>query len=160
MKHKSELFELVQGLGKITIQFDNKQPLPYYSIIIHNANVKIEYFGTKALEYGKAFFEDKQIIEGHRIVTVEDAMKAAEDATGGVIYDSTRKEENKLARYYVAWYCVRYIKTTATMAGKLIRRDHATVLHGLKAVEKDDRYKTHFEIDTFENFKKQIKLYT
>ena len=160
MKHKSELFELVQGLGKITIQFDNKQPLPYYSIIIHNANVKIEHFGIKALEYGKAFFEDKQIIEGHRIVTVEDAMKAAEDATGGVIYDSTRKEENKLARYYLSWYMVRYLKTTLNIAGKLIHRDHATVMHGIKAVEMPDKYKTQYEIDSFDKFKKIIKLYT
>lgn len=158
MKHKAEQYDLVQGIGKITIVFDNKQPLPYYSITIHNADAKIEYFGAKALELGTEFFKDEEKLK-HKPVTIEEAIAAAETATDGKIHDSTRKEENKLARYYVAWYCVRYIKATATRAGKLIRRDHATVLHGLKAVEKDDRYKTQFEIDTFANFKKQIKLY-
>lgn len=159
MKHKSELFELVQGLGKLTIQFDNKQPLPYYSITIHNADAKIEHFGTKALEYGRAFFED-EIVQGHKIVSIEYLMKVAEDATGGIVYDKTRKEANKLARYFVAWYSVRVIKTSTTRAGELIHRDHATVLHGLKTVEKPDKYKTQYEIDSFNEFKKLVKLYT
>ena len=157
MKHKAELYELVQGIGKITIAFDNKQPLPYYSITIHNADAKIEYFGTKALEFGKSFFED-EVKNVYVTEPIENVIKAAETATNGSIQNGTRKKENKLARYLLAWYLVRFVKVSTSKAGEIINRDHATVLHGMKLIDKHEKYRNDYENDSIRKFKELLKI--
>ena len=141
MKHKTEINELIPGIGAISVYFDNKQPLPYFKISIHKAEANIEYFGAKALEYGKQFFEENIIVED-KIYDIETVIAAAESSSSGQIKNLTRHKENKIARYLLGWYCVRYLKCSTTKAGEIIGRDHATVIHGMKLIDKKSKYKS------------------
>lgn len=158
MKHKTEVNELIPGLGIISVFFDNKQPLPYYKIEIHKAEATIEYFGAKALEFGKTFFEEIPEKSIEKFHTIETVIEAAEAASGGKIKILTRHKEHKLARYLVAWYCVRYLGCSQEKAGQIICRDHATVIHGMKFIDKKPKYRSEYENETILKFKTILDL--
>ena len=157
MKHKTEINELIPGIGAISVFFDNKQPLPFFKISIHKAEANIEYFGAKALEYGKQFFEESVIVE-QKIHDIETVISAAESSSGGKIKDLTRRKENKMARYLLCWYCVRYLKCSTTKAGEIIGRDHATVLHGMKLIDKKPKNRSEYENETIIKFKTTLDI--
>lgn len=157
MKHKTEFEDLIPGLGLIKVTFDYKNPMSYYSIEIHKTQTKIEYCGEKAIEYGLKLFNNKNYKP--RKIAIETVKKFANEATGGDWLKKTRHQENKISRYFIAWYLVRFAKTTLSSAGKQIGDyDHATVLHGLKAIEKPDKYKSEYEKESFNKFKQLLNL--
>lgn len=157
MKQKTEFEDLIPGLGLIKVTFDYKNPISYYSIEIQKTQTKIEYCGERAIEYGEKLFYDKSY-KKHKI-SIETVKKFANEAAGGDWEKKRRITEHKQARYLIAWYLVRFSKTTLSVAGKQIGGyDHATVLHGLKAIEKPDKYKSEYEIESFHKFKQLLNL--
>lgn len=157
MKYKTEFDDLIPGIGPVKVTFDHKNPISYYSIEIHKTQTKIEYCGEKAIEYGLKLFNDQNYRP--RKLPIEIVKKFANEATGGDWEIKSRHQENKQARYFIAWYLVRFSKTTLSSAGKQIGcYDHATVLYGLKALEKHDKYKSEYEKESFLKFKQLLNL--
>lgn len=152
MKHKTEFDDLIPGIGLIKVTFDNKTPIAYYSIEIQKTQSKIEFLGEKATELGLKLFNSENYKPPK--IPLEKVRKFANESTGGNWETKTRHEENKLSRYFIAWYLVRHCKYSLSQAGILIGNyDHATVLHGLKELEKPDKYKSEYEIESFKKFK-------
>ena len=157
MKHKTKFEDLIPGLGLIKVTFDYKNPISYYSIEIQKTQTKIEYCGEQAIQHGKKLFNDENYKP--RKIAIETVKKFANEATGGNWENKTRHQENKLSRYFIAWYLVRFAKTTLSVAGKQIGGyDHATILHGLKSVERPNKYKSEYEIESFRKFKQLLNL--
>ena len=157
MKHKTEFDDLIPGIGLIKVTFDNKSPMAYYSIEIEKTQSKIVFFGEDATEFGLKLFNVENYNQSK--ISIETVKKFANESTGGNWETKTRHEENKLSRYFIAWYLVRFAKTTLSVAGKQIGGyDHATVLHGLKAIERPNKYKSEYEIESFRKFKQLLNL--
>lgn len=154
MKHKTEFDDLIPGIGLIKVTFDNKTPAAYYSIEIEKTQSKIEFFGEDATEFGLKLFNVENYNQSK--ISIETVKKFANESTGGNWETRTRHEENKLSRYFIAWYLVRHCKYSLSKAGKEIYRDHATVIHGLKALDVQDKYKNAYEIESFSKFKQLL----
>lgn len=155
MKHKTEFDDLIPGIGLIKVTFDNKSPMAYYSIEIEKTQSKIEFFGEDATEFGLKLFNVENYNQSK--ISIETVKKFANESTGGNWETKTRHEENKLSRYFIAWYLVRHCKYSLSQAGILIGNyDHATILHGLKALERQEKYKSEYEIESFKKFKQLL----
>lgn len=64
----------------------------------------------------------------------------------------SRKQEVVYTRITIAYFLRRHTILSTTEIGRLINRDHATILHYLKAYESEFRFN-----EEFRNFAKSIK---
>lgn len=155
MKHKTEIDNLIPGLGKITVTFDNDSTIPKYTISIHKLLNKIEIIGPYAIEHGKKLFGE----ESKFVQPVDKVIEIAQQVTGGNIEIVTkrRKEKDKLASYLIAWYLMRSGNTLKS-AAEVINRSHAMVLHATELIEKEPKYRSKYENETILKFKTILDL--
>ena len=52
----------------------------------------------------------------------------------------TRKEEVVFARYLIFWYLNKYMKYSFDKSGKLLDKDHATAIHGVRIIDSDPKF--------------------
>jgi hypothetical protein len=152
-----EYENLLPGLGNIKVIFGLKKTNPYYSIEIAKNKTKIEYFGEQAAVLGNEIFNNNGY--KHKFVSIDILKEYANESTGGNWAIKTRKQENKLSRYLILWYLVRFEKKTLCLASKIIGDyNHATAIHGLKSIEKPDKYKSAYEKESLNKFKQLLTL--
>jgi hypothetical protein len=152
-----EYENLLPGLGNIKVIFGLKKYNPYYSIEIAKNKTKIEYFGEQAVVLGNEIFNNNNYKP--KIITIDKLKEYANESTGGDWAIKTRKQENKLSRYLILWYLVRFGKKTLSLSAKIIGDyDHATAIHGIKSIEKSDKYKSAYEKESLNKFKQLLTL--
>jgi len=123
------------GLGKIEIHHEKN--------INHKAFYYMKKFDLK-IELNK---EDSLKIFESQIVNdeidVNIIYRFACDSCGitiPMLRLRTRKEEVVFARYLIFWYLNKYMKYSFDKSGKLLDKDHATAIHGVRIIDSDPKF--------------------
>jgi len=123
------------GLGTIFIHHrKNSIHECYYEIPRYNIKIKLP--GEEA----QRVFE-KSIMSDEFDTSI--LFRFASDSCGIPIFrinENSRKEEIIFARYLIIWYLVKHIDYSYSKAGKIVKKDRATAIHGFKIIKGEPKY--------------------
>lgn len=158
-KYATEYDEVLPGMGKIIIQWDNNHKMPKYTITIPKADASIQIMGSRAIEFGKRIFEnDEQPVVEEINTDISEIVNAANAATGGDAYCMNRQQPNKLARYLVTWHLHVNKGLTLRQSGEKVNIHYTTVIHGVKILKEEPRFRSDYENDAIQKFKDILKI--
>lgn len=158
-KYATEYDDVLPGIGKIIIQWDNNHKMPKYTITIPKADASIQIMGSRAIEFGKRIFVNEEQPTVKKVNSfLSDIVNYANFATGGDAYCTTREQPNKLARYLIVWYLHTKKDYTLRQASSVVNINYTTVIHGIKLIEKDEKFRSDYENESIRKFKELLKI--
>lgn len=126
------------GLAEIVYRYDKSKR---HLKVIVNDRVMSEYRESWA-EYiwHKMIFDNEPV---KTYIKAKDLIIAASivcDTNEVEIKSKTRKENVVFARQLVSWALREKLKYTLEAAGKIVNRDHSTIIWSVSIIEKPDKY--------------------
>jgi len=125
------------GIGKIRYKYVSNNSHHTLTITIPLVDKVIEYTGTKAKN---VYYK---IINDTHLDTVNLIKRIACDSVGIPIIrlkEKSRKQEVVWARNLVFWYVNKYLRYSLSVSGQLFGMNHATVIHGIREINKENKY--------------------
>ncbi len=119
---------------------------------LENKRIDME-IAQKALKDVISPDEDKPITPEYIIDVVCDHFSLTKDE----IMSNRRNNEIVIPRQIIMYLCIKYTSFPSTRIGKLLKRDHSTILHGVEKIESDIK----FDEDTRKNIealKKKLNI--
>ena len=109
-------------------------------MIIKSNLFEHKFTGNEAELLCKKYFSDEEL----KTLSIDEVKELAAKATltqTSESYAKTRHTELVQARQLVMWYACRKLQFSYQRAADIYEQDHATAMHAVNQIEKDEKYK-------------------
>lgn len=137
---KPESEHRIFGAGAIEINFISGYNSVKAELIIKSNLFEHKFTGNEAESLCKKYFSDEEL----KTLSIDQVKELAAKATHTESVESdtkTRHTELVQARQLVMWYAFRKLQFSYQKAADIYEQDHATAMHAVNQIEKDEKYK-------------------